>query len=159
MKTRWVISLMVLGAFILMPQAAIADDLADLKAAGEKVFQVWNTADVEGIFALWPEDGGIWFPASGAFPVPVRKSPQGAQFWSKWFQTHIIRIRWYNPQYRVIGNTGLVWGHMSHLVMNKNSGTGKEEYRKAAGTFVKSEGKWKLVLWMDAPIPSEKELY
>lgn len=159
MKTRCVLSSMVLIAFMLIPQPAIADDLADLKAAGEKVFQVWNTGDAEGIFDLWPEDGGIWLSATRAFPITVKKSPQGIQFWSNWFQSHIVQISWYNPQYRIIGDTGLVWGLMSHLVMNKNSGTGNEEYRKAAGTFVKIEGKWKLVLFQDTPIPSERDVY
>jgi len=159
MKTRCVISFMVLAGFVLISHPAIADDLADLKAAGENILQVWNTEDVEGIFDCWLEEGGIWLSASRAFPAPVKKSPRWVQFWTHWFQTHMIRLSWYNPQYRVIGNTGLVWGHMSHYVMNEETGIGKEEYRKAAGTFVKSEGKWKLVLFQDAPIPSERDIY
>lgn len=159
MKMRCVISFMVLAGFVLISRLAIADDLADLKAAGENILQVWNTEDVEGIFDCWLEGGGIWLPASRAFPVPVKKSPRWIQFWTHWFQTHMIRLGWYNPQYRVIGNTGLVWGHMNHYVLNEETGIGKEEYRKAAGTFVKSEGKWKLVLFQDAPIPSERDIY
>ena len=107
MKTRCVLSSMVLIAFMLISQPAIADDLADLKAAGEKVFQVWNTGDAEGIFDLWPEDGGIWLSATRAFPITVKKSPQGIQFWSNWFQSHIVQISWYNPQYRIIAGRGI----------------------------------------------------
>ena len=52
MKTRWVISLMVLGAFVLISQPAIADDLADLKAAHMSWVKALNTGDVETFMDL-----------------------------------------------------------------------------------------------------------
>ena len=159
MKTRCVVTLMVVGAFMLISQPAIADDLADLKAASQRAFQVWNTGDVDGIFDVWLEDGGIWLSATRAFPIPVIKNQMGVQFWHKWFQTHKILLSWYNPQYRVIGNTGLVWGHYSHLVINTATGKAEESYRKLAFVFVKSEGKWKMVLAQDALIPSERKVF
>jgi len=158
MKTRCLILLMALGAFILAPQPAIADDLADLKAADGKLFNAWNTSDVEGIFDAW-SDTGIWLSDSRAFPLTHRNLPERKAYWAKWFETHSVRMMWYNPQYLVIGNTGLVWGHVTQTAMNKVKGIGKEIYLKMSITYVKSEGKWKVVLCHSSPMPSERELF
>ena len=72
MKTRWVISLIVLGAFILLPQVALADDLADLKATHMGWVKAVNTGDVETMVNFWQE-GGVFMPASRPFPIVINK--------------------------------------------------------------------------------------
>jgi hypothetical protein len=72
MKTRLIIALMVLAAFILLPQAVLADDLADLKAAHQKILKAVNTGDIPGIFEVWQE-GAIWIPDTLGFPVVTNK--------------------------------------------------------------------------------------
>ena len=58
MKTRCIIALIVVAAFMLLSQHAIADDLADLKAAHQMYDKAWNTGNVPGVFEIW-QDGGI----------------------------------------------------------------------------------------------------
>jgi ketosteroid isomerase-like protein len=157
MKTRWVISLIVLGAFILLPQAVLADDLADLKAAHQKILKAVNTADIPGIFEVWQE-GAIWIPDSLGFPMVTSKEP-GIKMFTKFFEAHVYRATWYKADYRVIGNTGLVWGLVTRVIINKRTGVGKRTFLKTSLVFMKSEGKWGVVMEHNTPIPSAVDIF
>jgi ketosteroid isomerase-like protein len=157
MKTRWVISFIVLGAFIFLPQTAIADDLADLKATHKTILKAVNTGDVKGIFEVWQE-GAIWVPDTAGFPIVTTRA-RGIQMFTKFFETHTFRTIWYKADYRVIGNTGLVWGVRAQTVRNKTTGAGKRTFLKTSLVFMKSEGKWGLVMEHNTPIPSEVDLF
>ncbi len=123
MKTRIIISLMVVAAFMFLSQPAIADDLADLKATHQRFDKAWNTADMDTVFEIW-QDGGIWIPTNQGFPV-VTNSAMGKSMFAKWLESHIYRRSWYKVDYQVIGNTGLVWGLSSRMVIVKATGIGK----------------------------------
>jgi uncharacterized protein (TIGR02246 family) len=157
MKTRWAISLIVLGAVILVPQAALADDLADLKATHQRYGQAWNTGDLKTVFEIW-QDGGIWVPTNRAVPV-VTNSAAGMQMFTRFFETHIYRSVWNTIDYRVIGNTGLIWGLRTVTVMSKTKGIGKRYFFKSTMVYVKTDGKWQGVMFHDSPIPSEADLF
>jgi ketosteroid isomerase-like protein len=157
MKTRWVISLVVVAAFMLFSPPAIADDLAELKATNQSFWKAWNTGDVETFMGIW-QDGAVWLSANRSFPMVVNVA-MGLKMWPKIFETHTVRIRWHQTEYRIFGNTGLVWGLFEHVVRNKGTGIGKADYRQACLTFVKSEGKWKLVVASSALVTSERDLF
>lgn len=157
MRTRWIFSLLVVAAFILFSQPAIADDLADLKATHQSFVKAWNTGDMDAVFEIW-QDGGIWLPASQAFPV-VTNSAMGKQMFSKWLETHFFRVVWYKVDYRVIGDTGLVWGVTTTTEMVKKTGVGKRRFEKNTYVFVKSDGKWKAVMSHATPIPSDVDFF
>ncbi|UCB48117.1 MAG: nuclear transport factor 2 family protein [Deltaproteobacteria bacterium] len=157
MKTRCVILVMVLGAFILLPQAALADDLADLKATNQRYWKAWNTGDLKTVFEIW-QDGGIWLPTNHAVPM-VTSSARGLAVFTKWLETHIYLSTWYKEDYRVIGNTGLVWGLRTTTVMSKTKGMGKRHFYKSTMVYVKTDGKWQGVMFHDTPLPSEADLF
>ena len=157
MRTRIIISLIVVAAFMFLSQPAIADDLADLKATHQRLMKAWNTADMNTVFEIW-QDGGIWLPTYQAFPV-VTNSARGIQMFTKWLESHIYHDSWYKVDYQVIGNTGLVWGVRSAIVIVKATGTGKRNFMNTSLVFVKSEGKWGAVMHHDTPIPSESDIY
>ena len=157
MRTRIIISLIVVAAFMLLSQPAIADDLADLKAAHQAYDKAWNTGDVAGVFEIW-QDGAIWLSTSQAFPI-VTNSARGIQMFTMWLETHIFRYSWYKVDYRVIGDTGLVWGVMTTNEIVKATGTGKRRFLKTSMVFMKSEGKWKAVMSHSTPIPSEVDIF
>ena len=157
MKSRFVISLMVIAALMFISQPAIADDLADLKAAHQMYDKAWNTGDVAGVFEIW-QDGAIWLSTSQAFPI-VTNSARGIQMFTMWLETHIFRYSWYKVDYRVIGDTGLVWGVMTTNEIVKATGTGKRRFLKTSMVFMKSEGKWKAVMSHSTPIPSEVDIF
>jgi ketosteroid isomerase-like protein len=158
MRTRGIIvSLIVVAAFMLLSHPAIADDLADLKATHQRLNQAWNTGDLDTFFEIW-QDGGIWLPTSQAFPV-VTNSAMGKPMFAKWLETHFSRSRWYKVDYRVIGDTGLVWGVTINDTIVKATGTGKRNFHKETLVFVKSNGKWVGVMAHATPIPSEVDIY
>ena len=157
MKTRWLISLMVTAAFMLFSQPAIADDLADLKATHMNYMKALNTGDVKAIFEYWQE-GAVWSPDECGF-IWVTKKAVGIQMFTKWFETYTYRTRWYKTDYRVIGNTGLVWGLRVKTVRNKTTGVGRRTFLKTSIVFMKSEGKWGVVMLHDEPIPKAVDLF
>jgi len=89
MKTRCVISLIVVGAFVLLSQPAIADDLADLKATHKILLKAVNTGDVKTIFEYWQE-GTIWIPDTGGFPMVTKKAIVLPLF-TKFFEKNTFR--------------------------------------------------------------------
>lgn len=157
MRSRFVIPFMVIVALVFLSQPAIADDLADLKAAHQGFNKGWNTGDVETIFQIW-QDGGIWLPINSGFP-DVTNSAIGKQMFGKWFETHMYRLNWHKVDYKVIGDTGLVWGLRSSMVIVKATGTGKRYFMKSTVVFVKSEGKWQAVMSHDTPLISESDIF
>ena len=157
MRTRIIISLIVLAAFMILSQPSMADDLADLKAAHEGLVNAWNKGDLDTFFDIW-QDGGIWIPTSQAFPI-VTNSALGKQMFSKWLETHFSRETWYKADYRVIGDVGLVWGVRTSIAIVKATGTGKRVFEKESLVFVKSEGKWRAAMSHSTPIPSEVDIY
>ena len=157
MKTRILISVIVMFSLIIFSQPAIADDLADLKATHQSFVKAWNTGDMDAVFEIW-QDGGVWLPSDRGFPV-VTNSAMGKQMFSKWLETHIFYIEWYKVDYRVIGDTGLVWGVTSTIAMVKNTGMGKRYFEKETVVFVKSNGKWKAVMSHSTPIQPDSEFF
>lgn len=157
MRSRCIISLLVVAAFMILAQPAIADDLADLKATHQRLIKGWNTGDVETVFQIW-QDGGIWVPITRGFPE-VTNSARGKAGFTKWFETHIYRSSWHKADYKVIGDTGLVWGLREMILIVKANGTGKRYFVKTTVVFVKSEGKWGAVMHHDTPLQSEADIF
>lgn len=157
MRTRWIFSLLAVTAFVFFSQPAFADDLADLKATHQSFIKAWNTGDIDAIFEIW-QDGGIWLPSNRGFPV-VTNSAMGKQMFAKWFETHIFYVEWYKVEYRVIGDTGLVWGVTSTIAMVKNTGMGKRYNEKETVVFVKSNGKWEAVMSHSTPIQPDADIF
>ena len=144
---------LVVLAALLPTQPAMADDLADLKAAHQKYDKAWNEGDLDTVFEIW-QDGGIWLPPSQPFPV-VTDASLGRQVLAKWLQTHIHQYSWYKVEYRVIGNTGLVWGVTTTDIINKATGAGRRLFHKSSMVFVNTEGRWQAVMAQSTRIPAE----
>ena len=157
MKTRCLISLMVVAAIMIFSQPALADDLADLKAAHKKILRAVNTGDVQSMFEIWQE-GAIYISTEFGFPM-VTSRARGIQVWSKLFEKYVIQSMWYKVDYRVIGNTGLAWGTRTLMVRNKATGVGKRSFVRTSQVWVKSEGKWGAVMEHNSPIPKAQDLF
>ena len=161
MKTRCFVSLILVAAFVLLSQPAIADDLADLKATHMKFTMAGNTGDVETMFALL-DDTAVRLGARDGVPhaIPNKEIKERVkQGYIKWYETHSARAMWHKPDFRVIGNTGLVWGLVDWTIVNKKSGITQKLFLKCSYTYVKSDGKWILVLFHESSIPSTQTLH
>ena len=155
MKTRCLISFMVVGALLLLCQPAIADDLDDLKAMHQKHIMATNAGDAETLFAIYHDQLVLFRPEDGVPKAIPNKGfkERAKQGYSKWLETHSVRTIYHKPDFKVIGNTGLVWGLVERTVVNKKSGITKKQYNKNSSVYVKSDGKWTLLHIHASSIP------
>ena len=152
MRTLRMLSLLFFVCLTLLSQPVSADDLDDLKATNERYTNAWNTRDLDTILEIENASG---FGYSTAFPRPLLGKEQLRKPYAQYFEMmEVVLVKTYKDEYRIIGNTGLVWGLYSQTTKQKN-GPFRTVYLRHASTYVKSEGKWKLVLYHRSLIPSE----
>jgi ketosteroid isomerase-like protein len=152
MKIRLLSSLVVMGAFILMSQPSMADDLEDLKATFQSHIKAVNSGDWQTV-SDGQYDGFISFSIRQAFPTPVRNRAQWVKTLNRLKETwQTFRTTWYKPDFRVIGNTGLVWGLRTEVFQLKN-GPVRTNFLKTSQTWVKTEEGWKIVVNHHTPLP------
>ena len=152
---RILISLSVM-ALLFVPQFAAADDLADLKAANQKLIEAWGTLDAEGIsrsvspgiVAYYPDAA---FPAVAPMEVSFAQNVEGMK--SMFGNLDYYTMTYYNPQFRVFGNTGLAWGHVT--ISSKPKGQpANTQFLRFTLTWIKSDGKWLLAMTHYSAIPT-----
>lgn len=128
---------------------AYGDDVTDLKAVHEHHVTAVNQMDLDAFMAGW-HDQVVYFSALSPFPVDskavFRQSFQNFFATSESF-TLIPR----QFQYRVIDNTGLVWGHFVSRRKPKD-GPAVYTFNRYTATYVRSGGKWLLVSSHSSPI-------
>jgi len=143
---RLLISMTIL-ALLIVPQFALGADVDDLKAANEKVIKGWNNFDAESIAStIYP--GSVMFYADAPFPEVGAMGPmkdtqaqltQGLRM--VFGNLEFISITPYNLQYRVVENTGVIWGY--YTINSKPKGQPSTiSYVRMTATWIKSEGKW-----------------
>jgi len=148
---------MVVGAFMILCQPAIADDLDDLKATHQKYIMAENTGDVETIFACF-QDQAVLIRGTDGIPKTIVKE-RAKKGYGKWLETHSVRHIEYKPDFRVIGNTGLVWGLVERTVVNKKSGIAQIISCRSSYVYGKSDGKWTIVLIHASSTPQTQTVY
>jgi ketosteroid isomerase-like protein len=145
---------MVFAALMLMSQPATADDLANLKSAYKMTLKALSAGDLETAFE-YIHDGYVYLPANMGFPVVVNHA-RAKPLWGKWFETHRWLARPYKTDFRVVGNTGLTWGVRELTIINKNKGSTTRYSQKFSQTWLKFDGKWKLVMGHYSTMPSKQ---
>jgi ketosteroid isomerase-like protein len=149
MRHLGVISLIIVATLMLNCQPAIGDDLADLKAANESIEKALNAGDAKALFEN-VQDEAVLIMGAG-FPG-VMNMAEALPMMTQRFENYAARSNWYKVDYRVMGNTGLVWGVVTGSWTNKATNVTETDYSKVCRVFVKSEGKWKMVMIHNSPI-------
>jgi len=152
---RLLISMTIL-ALLVVPQFALGADLDDLKATFEKMFQAYVSQDAETIGTLvYP--GAVVYTDDAAFPFVV--STENAQTeTTNLMQTVFSNYDYYvmtpyNMQYKVVGNTGIVWGYVTINAKPKGE-PGQTKYLRHTSTWIKSDGNWRWITFHNSTIPS-----
>lgn len=151
---RLLISITILLLFAI-PQFALGSDVEDLKATNEKMFKAYNTLDVETIASMvYP--GGVLYDYGAAFPDTAPMEDTQAQL-AKSLKTILsdleyISITPYNVQYRVVGNTGIVWGHYTINVKPKGQSM-ITNHARMTSTWINSNGEWRNIMTHLSAIP------
>jgi ketosteroid isomerase-like protein len=146
-------TLMAFAIFSVLcaPTVVRSADVDDVKATFEQGVKTLNALDVDGFMAL-EHDQGVRIGATSPFPVDGKAAQrQGLQ--------HVINNREsqtftpINPQFRVIGTTGIAWGNAS-LAIKPKDGPLETHYMRYTIVYAKSDGKWLRVAshlsWMPA---------
>ncbi len=140
---------LVLAGVLFAPVTAYGDDVDDLKAAHEQHIAALNKMDPDAYAAGWHEQM-FFFPPLSPFAVDGKTaSRQGIQ---NVFANHeSITLTPRDFHYRVIDNTGLVWGH--YIVARKpKDGPAVTAFSRYTATYVKSDGTWLLVSSHGSPV-------
>lgn len=153
---RILISLTVF-ALLFVPQFVSAGDVDDLKAAWAKAVQDWNSLNAESLIAMrYP--GFVNFGYDAAFPevepmnITKAQKIEGMKMYLSTVES--ISINPYNLQYRVVGNTGITWGHYTLNIKLKGQPSWITQHARMTSTWVKSDGKWSIIMVHSSAIPS-----
>jgi hypothetical protein len=151
---RLLISMTIL-ALLVVPQFASGGDVDDLKATVAKIIQAQDALDAEAVASIvYP--GGVNYARDAAFPyVAPMENTQAVvtELLKMEFDSlEFISVNTYNMQYRVVGNTGIVWGHSSASYKIKGEPI-KTTHQRGTSTWVKSDGKWHMIMNHVSAIP------
>ena len=140
--------LVTFGLFLSTP--ALAADVDDLKTTFEKAVKAYNSHDE--VFFTMVHDQSVIFNPSTPFAVDGKAAYQPATL-SIWAVTESVAFTPVNPQYRVIGTTGMAWGHYAISIKLKD-GPMETSFGRYTVIFAKSGGKWLAVASHYSAIPS-----
>ena len=140
---------LVAVALLIAPPVALCDDLDDLKAAHEQFYKALNSLDADGAVAVLHEEFAGYLPNN---PFPFRK-PTTEILNEIWAAVERSANRMINPQYVLVGNTGIIWGHVRGVLKPKD-GPAQTRYSRVTYTYVNSGGKWLLLSVHGSRIPS-----
>ena len=149
--------IIVLFFLLCFPVApAWAGDLEDLESAFENILERLNAKDLKGFLTGWHPDAVLMVHD---YVFPVDRTDAGEEIWAQIFDdffvvTQRIRLTPIDVEFRVVENTGIVWGRIQTLTERKD-GTRKVVNLRLTATFVKTSGRWLLLSWQSS-IPPER---
>ena len=107
---------------VLIVPGARAGDVDDLKAAFEAHIEAVNKQDVSALAANIHDEFVVYLP-NAVFPADWKGKSEAdrRQAWENFFaNTERLTVTLINPQYRVVGTTGIVWGHGTSVAKPKD---------------------------------------
>jgi ketosteroid isomerase-like protein len=114
-------------------------DLDDLKATFEQIVGAISRRDAATYSSHWHEQM-VAFPPFSPFPIDGKAMlRQLAE--ANFANSESVTFTPINPQCRVIGTTGMVWGHTA-LAVKPKDGPLATTFARFTFVFVKEGGKW-----------------
>ncbi len=143
----------VMGAYLVTPSVARSDDMTDLQAAYEQYLAAFNQQNLDAAMAFF-HDQVVVFGLDGPFPVAGKATlrPILEAFFSN---NESYTARAINPQFRVIGSSGIVIGNGLATVKPKD-GPLATSFVRVLQSWVKVDGQWRLVASHLSYIPPGK---
>jgi len=151
MVYRRVLLAVTLGAVLVTAAAARGDDVADLKATFEQGIAALNKQDVNAFLTLFHDD----FTGFGAIApfLTEGKTRLQATLQNTFSSRESTAITPMNTQFRVIGSTGIVQTYLTNTFKPKD-GPVTTAFVRGTLTYVKADGKWRIVANHLSRIPS-----
>jgi ketosteroid isomerase-like protein len=135
---------------LLVSTPVLAADVDDLKAAFGKAVKAYNSRD-DAFFTMMHDQGVVFSPT-----VPFAADGKGAYeqntkgVWAAMDSSTFAPV---NAQFRVVGGTGIAWGHYA-IAMKPKDGGSRTIFGRYTVVFAKSGGKWLAVAAHYSAIPS-----
>ena len=126
-------------------------DIDDLAGTFEQVVAAINRRDAGAYSSFWHEQI-VAFPPFSPFAVEG-KSTLVPLAEANFANAESLSLTPINPQCRVIGSTGIVWGHMS-LAVKPKDGPLSATFARFTLIFAKTDGKWQEVAIHASQLPS-----
>ena len=144
---------LVISAMLIVPQFASGSDLDDLKAFNAKIISTWNSLDAEGIVSMHCPPGAVILETGNPFPSTQTKEEAVAGL-KMWFASlDFLNVTPYDVHYRVVGDTGIVWGYYTATGKPKG-GPAETTHARYTMTAVKSGGKWQVLMIHQSSLPN-----
>ena len=154
-RERRVNRLIAFGVILLLSLCTLqADDVDDLKQSFENAIRYLENKDLDRfVNSFHPE--AVLFARNHIHPVD--RAELGDRGWREMFQgvfSQIMSAGYTQKaiQFRVIGDTGIVWG-LTRLAVDQKYTGGWDQATRLTAVFVKVNGEWKIAHWNDAPRP------
>ncbi len=148
---RLFISMTIL-VLLILPQFTFGSDVDELKAESERWLQAFNSMDADTI-AKMTHPGLVVVEANDPFPFVYPTPETFKEALQNWFSTlDSINFTSFNPQYRIVENTGIIWCYSGGRVKPKG-GSLVTSYSRMTMTFVKSDGKWRMLMYHFSRFP------
>jgi len=133
---------------------AQGDEVDNLRASFEHEIAAFNARDLDTLMGNQHDHVVALNPAS---PTPVDGKAARRQAYQTLFATtESVTVTPKNPQFRVIDNTGIVWGEYTIAAKPKDKPLTTNSVRFTR-TYVKSGGQWLLVLYQVALLPAQPQ--
>ncbi len=149
--SRTFVFVLILG---IMISPLSAGDVDDLKAAFDQALEYLSQKDLDAFLTIWHPEA-VLFSRNEVHPTDRAKLDD--RVWANLFEDFFARIisAGYTQQaveWRVVGDTGLVWG-LTRLAVDPRFQASFEQDTRLTAVFVKVDGEWLILLWNNAPLP------
>jgi ketosteroid isomerase-like protein len=139
MIRKYILLVSALFVVLCAPTIVRGADVDDLKAAFEQGVKAVNALDVDGFMAL-AHDQSVTFGASSPFPTDG-KAAQRQAVQNNVNNRESQTFTPINPQFRVIGTTGIAWGNAS-IAIKPKGGPLDTNWVRYTIVYAKTDGKW-----------------
>jgi ketosteroid isomerase-like protein len=136
---------------MLAPLPTFAGDADEIRAVFEADLDAWVAGNAEKASEAW-HDQIVWFPGASAVACDSKSACLAAAK-TAMAQVKLLGYTAINVQYRVIGPVGVQWGLLA-ATNAPQDGPVEVAVERFAATYVKADGKWKMVSWSSAPVAS-----
>ena len=150
MLIRHFITSATILVFLIAPATVLADDVESLKAAFEKELGFVNAGDLEPLMAMQHEQVVAMNPRSPDVIDTKAARRQGYEQLFAGMESFTVTPQ--NPQYRVVGDTGVVWGTYT-ISAKPKEGEAATFSARFSRTYVRENGAWRLFLYHVSPVP------
>lgn len=139
MNSKRAILLSAILVWLCSPPAARGGDVESLKTAFEQDVKALTSLNLDMLMAATHEEIVLYGSSS---PAPVEGKEAYRQYYQQAFaNAESLSLTPHNPQFRVIGTTGIVWGLSTNATKLKNGSITTYAIRYIF-TYAEVDGKW-----------------